>query len=201
MKKKYKEIFLNFIGVFFLLIGILAIQSSLYKQTPTQILYMCYIGLILIGGGILTRNSFIVLSQIYILVLPLLVWDIDFLYQLIVGSPLFGITDYFFAVGGISLDKVITLQHLFTIPVSIYAVKLIGVKRYDAWKLSFVQITFVYILVNLVSSPELNVNCVFYSCVSFLPSYYYYNVLWFVMIFSMTFISSVLINLFLRSRK
>ena len=84
------------------------------------------------------------MSQVYILTIPLLIWNIDFFYWLIFDKPLWGITDYFFVNNVFNLGKVISLQHLFTIPLSIYAANLIGVKRRDAWKWSFIQIILVF---------------------------------------------------------
>ncbi len=193
MKEQYKSVFLNVTGVFFLILGIIATVNSVYNSHPTQILYMCYLGLILIGIGILTRKSFIVMSQVYILAIPLLIWNIDFFHWLIFDKPLWGITDYFFVNLSFNLGKLISLQHLFTIPLSIYAASLIGVKRKDAWKWSFVQITLIFIAVSILSPPELNVNCVFEPCINIslgLP----YELTWFLVIFAMTFITSVLLN-------
>lgn len=194
MKKKFQFLILDIIGIFFLVWGIIAISLSMYNQTPTQILFMCYLGIILIGIGILTRRSFIIMSQIYILAIPILFWDIDFLHWIIFNQPLFGITDYFFVVSGWTLGKIISLQHLFTVPLAIYASSIIGVKRRDAWKWSFIQITIVYLLVSWFSSPDLNVNCIFSPCIDIyfgLP----YKLTWFIIIFGMTFITSVLLNI------
>ncbi len=193
MKKKHKFFILDILGIFFLTWGVIAISLSMYNKNPTQILYMCYLGLILIGIGILTKRSYIIMSQVYILAIPLLIWDIDFLHWLIFNKPLFGITNYFFAEGHSLIGKIISLQHLFTVPLSIYIAKIIGIKRKDAWKWSFIQITVVYLFVTLFSSPDLNINCVFHPCINLhfgLP----YRLTWFIIIFSMTFITSVLIN-------
>jgi hypothetical protein len=200
MKKKKKFLLLDLLGIFFLFWGIVAIAVSMYNQNPTQILYMCYLGLILIGIGILTKRSFIIMSQVYILAIPLLVWDIDFLHWLIFQKPLFGITNYFFAEGHSLIGKIISLQHLFTVPIAIYASKIIGIKRKDAWKWSFIQIIFVYLLVSLLTSPDTNVNCIFNPCINVyfgLP----YRLTWFLVIFGMTFISSLGINLILKNTK
>ncbi len=194
MKRKTKLLLLDMLGVFFLFWGIVAIAVSMYNQNPTQILYMCYLGLVLIGIGILTKRSFIILSQVYILAIPLLVWDVDFLHWLIFQKPLFGITDYFFSGGHSLISSIISLQHLFTVPVAAYAAKKIGIKRRDAWKWSFVQITIVYIFVSLFTSPILNIDCIFNPCIHIyfgLP----YRLTWFLIIFSMTFIASLGINL------
>lgn len=196
MKREHKFILLNIIGIFFLVLGILAVVNSIYNNYPTQILYMCYFGIIFIGIGILTKKSFIIMSQVYILAIPLLLWDIDFFYWLIFDKPLWGITDYFFLNNVFNLGKIISLQHLFTIPLSIYAASLIGVKRRDAWKWSFIQIILVFSAVSILSPAELNINCVFEPCIN-INSGLPYGLTWFLVIFAMTFISSVLLNYFI----
>jgi len=193
MKKKHKFFILDVIGIFFLFLGIVSIANSMYNQNPTQILYLCYLGLLFIGIGILTKRSYIILSQIYILAIPLFVWSIDFLYQLVLNKSLWGITDYFFLNSGIYLWKITTLHHLFTIPIAIYAASLIGVKRKDAWIWSFMQIILIFIAVILFSDPKLNVNCVFNPCINIylgLP----YRLTWFIIIFTMTLLTSILLN-------
>lgn len=196
MKNKNKNIFLTLLGIYFLLLGITAIAISIYRQVPSQILYACYSGIILIGIGILTKKSFIISSQVYILAIPLLVWDIDFIHWLIFNKPLWGITNYFFFNFSATIDKFVSLQHLYTIPLAIYAIKLIGMKRRDAWKLSFIQLIVIFILVAAISAPNLNINCVFYSCINInygLP----YILVWFLVSFSMVSITALILNYFL----
>ncbi len=199
MKEKGKKIILNIIGVYFLILGITAILLSLLRQMPTQILYACYIGIILIGIGILTRKSFLILSQIYIITIPSIVWGIDFFHWLIFKTPLWGMTDYFFFNSAITLDKFVSLQHFYAIPLAIYTAKLIG-KGKNAWKLSLIQLLIIFIAVKILSPPELNINCVFYSCVNInwmLP----YNIVWFLISFSIVGITALLLNYFLWPKK
>ena len=200
MKKKNKIIILNLLGTYFLLLGMAAIARSLYSGTPSQILYACYIGAILIGVGILTKKSFIVLSQVYILAIPLLFWDIDFIHWLIFNKPLWGITDYFFFDFSATIDRFITLQHLYIIPVSIYAAKLIGVKRNNALLWSFIQLILMFSVITIFSPPKLNVNCVFESCIDInfdIP----YNIAWFLVSFGMVTITALFLNYFLWTKK
>ena len=196
MNKKQKSAVLNFLGIFFLAIGLLAMANSFIRRDPFQVLYFCYIGLVLIGVGTLTRKSYIIMSQVYILAIPLIIWGIDFLHYLIFRSPLWGITDYFFQNLHFLPDRLITLQHLFTIPLAIYAASLIGVKRKDAWEWSIVQITILYFVIFLFSPPQLNINCVFTSCVNFISisSAGLYSFLWFLAAISMILISAFTIN-------
>lgn len=177
--ERKNKILASVIGSYFLILGIVAIAKSLYRETPFQLFYACYIGLVLIGMGILAKKSVIVLSQIYILAIPLLIWTVDFLYLLAFKQPLWNITNYFFSVDSSLLDKFVTLQHLYTIPLSIYALKLIGLEKIDARKWSFIQLILMFILVLIFSPPIMNINCVFSSCIDIefgLP----YSLIWFL---------------------
>lgn len=193
MKKRLESAVLNILGIIPLILGILAVLNSLYLKNPTQILWMCYISLIVMGIGILSRKSAVIMSQVYILAIPLLAWDVDFLYRLAAGASLWGISDYFFVNKAITLGKIISLQHLVTIPMSIYAVYLIGLKKKGAWKWSFAQIILVYFVISVFFPPESNINCVFEPCVNFslgIP----YSLSWFLVSFSMTALSVLVLN-------
>jgi hypothetical protein len=197
---KNKNLILNIIGIYFIILGLVAIVMALNYRSPYQILYACYIGMILIGIGILTKRSFIILSQIYILAIPLFIWDIDFIHWVVFNKPLWGITDYLFLDFSLLLDKFISLQHLYTIPLAIYVTKLIGVKRKDAWKWSVIQVSLMFFVVLIFSPKILNINCVFISCIGTnfgIP----YILLWFFVSFNMIFITAWILNYFLWPKK
>ena len=153
---------------------------------------MSYISLILLGIGALKKDGFLIASQIIILGIPYVFWNIDFYYYLINGRTLFGIVDYFFVPGSF-IGKLISSQHLFTIPVSLYSLYLIKLKRNDFWKVSFLQVAAVFFVTRLATSPEKNVNCVFKSCTNFnfgLP----YILEWFLVYFAMVLFANLIIN-------
>ena len=124
-----------------------------------------------------------------------------FFYRLITGNTFLGITNYFFMLGPIT-SKISTTQHLFTIPLAIFTLYLIKIKKNSAWFISFFQITLLFFISRLVTLPKENVNCVYHSCmkISFEP---YYLLFWFVGYFVMILITnSILVNLpFLKERK
>lgn len=120
-EKRYKFLIVNVLGIFFLFLGFMAVFNSLLIKNPSHVLWMCYISLILIGIGIVMRKSVLVMSQVYILAIPLVIWDVDFLYYLITQKTLLGLTNYFFVDAAWNLGKIISLQHLYTIPVSLSA--------------------------------------------------------------------------------
>ncbi len=185
-----KKITLNIIGVLFITWGIAAIINTLYRDDLAPILWLCYIGIILLGIGALKKDSFLITSQINILAVPLIFWTIDFFSFLINGKTLFGIVDYYFIPGPV-IGKIISSQHLFTIPLSFYAIYLIKLKRTDAWKISFIQLILIFLATRIFTDPGENVNCVFSSCLNFTVSYY--PLMWFVSTFLMVLLINFLI--------
>ena len=85
---------------------------------------------------------------------------------ILTGNELFGIATYFLIPGPI-LGKIVTSQHLFTLPLSIFALYLIKIKRKDAWKFSFVELAIVFFVTILITSEKYNINCVYNNCLNF----------------------------------
>jgi len=119
-KINWESIILLLIGAAFFSLGYSAVINTAVNENTDGILWFCYAGLMLMGIGVLGRKPNLILSQLNILVIPLIFWNIDFFAFLINGESLFGIVDYFFEVGPI-ISRIITLQHLFTLPLAFYA--------------------------------------------------------------------------------
>ncbi len=117
--------------------------------------------------------------------------------MLITGSSFLGITNYFFD-NNFLLKKIITLQHLFTIPLSIFALSLMKVKKNNKILLtSFIEIIAVYLL-SFILPPEYGINCLPMpsTCTSFVfPSFIPYPLIW----FAFTFFFSLMFYLLLTS--
>ena len=190
MKKEY---ILKIIGFFFTAVGTIAIINSILDKNYSQIFWFCYAALILIGIGATTKNSSLILAQISITAIPLLFWSVDFFYLLITKQSLWGITNYFFEEGRI-LPKLVSLQHIFTIPLSLYTLYLIKIEKKGIWKYSFLQLIIIFFLSALFTSPAENANCAFRSCVSFIKTTIYHPIVWFGAIFFMAFITNKLIE-------
>lgn len=164
LEKRYLRFTAGFILI---LIAIIAIFNSVSAKNPDQVLWFCYAALFIMGIGVITKNSTILVTELNILTIPFIFWIIDFFYVLFIGQPLWGITNYFFVPGELS-PKLVSLQHLFTIPIALYFLYVSKITRRDAWKFSFLQVALVFALTFLLTKPANNVNCVFESCVSFL---------------------------------
>ncbi len=197
-KRKFKH--LTVIGIIFIIFGILAIVNSLIQSNVNQIFWYCYFSLFFLGLGLISRDSYLIGSQINIIAFPILFWDIDFFYNLFTSNSLFGITDYFF-VGGQWLGKIVSLQHLFTLPLALYAFYKIGCNRKDMWKASIFTILSILILSKILTPSENNINCVYKSCVSFIPQVNFYLILWIVLLIVMILFTNYLLTIKSSKRK
>ena len=179
MDNVFAKNLLRVLGVIYVILGIIAFYNAIRYTETAGILWFSYVAFFLIGIGLLTRSSYLIASQLNIVFIPYIIWNIDFFYVLITGNSLWGITNYFFTARQ-TLAQLISLQHLFTIPVSLIAIYLIKLKRKDFWKFSAIQVTLFFFLVRIFSSLERNVNCVFENCIPFqiIPGPYVFS--WFV---------------------
>jgi hypothetical protein len=163
---KFDKIF--FIGLIFLFFGISAIVNTLLHldEGLAPILWFSYIGLILLSIGCFARNSSLIASQLCIIFVPYLIWNVDFISYLFFGSSIWGTVDYIFATGDL-FGKIISLQHVFNIPLSLYSIYLLGLRIKDFWKISIFEISMLFFVSRLFTNYEQNVNCVYHNCATF----------------------------------
>lgn len=190
-----------FIGAVLLAFGIAAIVNTIVYVDDglAPILWFSYIGLIVLAIGCFKRDGSLIASQLNILIIPYIIWNIDFFTYLFSGASVWGTADYLFASGAL-LGKIISLQHIFNIPLSLFVLYLIGLKRYDFWKISFIEIVILFFVSRWATTYEQNVNCVYHNCASFdfgLP----YILEWFLAYAVMILITNwILYKLFKRSK-
>ena len=204
-----KKLVLN--AIFALLIGflILIISYILTNQNLSSLLWLCYIGVLLIAIGIKKNNTKLMLTQITILLVPNFMWIFDLFYILIFNSSFLNLATPIFNNPNIYY-KIISLQHLFITPLALYALYLMKTPKFKGlWKISFVQLTLFFFLSRIFSSQEDNVNCAYRACfnsvpLDFLPDLFGYSISWFIFMFSLTGFSYWLIfktNLFIKDSK
>jgi len=193
MKEKTKIILILIIGIFFIGFGILAIYNAyFFSKNPSGVFWYCYISMIVIGISALFRNAWVIAAQVNLLGISLLMWNFDFFYHIVFGRSIFGLVNSFFN-GGFSFGKVISMEHLFLIPLSILLIYLIKLKKDDFWKLSLVEIPMIFFITRAFTNPQKNINCVFESCFSFIGNYLF-PLVWFTLAISIMVISTVIIN-------
>ena len=94
---------LNIIGSIWLAFGIAAIVNTLYyrEQGLAPILWLCYLLMIILAIGAFRKDSLLIASQLSILAIPILLWNVDFFYYLFRGETLLYIVGYYFIPGPI----------------------------------------------------------------------------------------------------
>jgi hypothetical protein len=157
----------KFIGSVFLVWGISAILHTLFFGNGlAPILWFSYIGLIVLAIGCFRRDGDLIASQLCIIFIPYLVWNVDFFSHLFTGESVWGTADYFFKSGPL-LGKIITLQHVFNLPLSFYALRRVGLRTTKFWLISVLEITVLFFITRFVTTSAQNVNCVFHNCATF----------------------------------
>ena len=73
---------LYFFGAFFLGIGLTAIFNTIYIGNTDGILWLCYMSMFIISIGMFFKDDGLIMSQLNIIFIPLLFWNVDFFYVL-----------------------------------------------------------------------------------------------------------------------
>lgn len=200
MKKDIWEKIFFVIGVYLFVLGITAIIYSLINPEIASFLWLCYITLIIIGLGMIFKNSFLLVLQLNIVTIPLVFWNLDLFYRYFFNKDLFGITNYLLTLN--SFGNFVTLQHIYLLPLAFFALYKFKIKRKDVWIFSFVEMILIYFLSIFLTSPGKNTNCVFRSCVNFVNlEGISYSIFWFVSIFILVFITNLILRELFQNKK
>jgi hypothetical protein len=192
---KEKKI-LNIIGIFFLIIGIASISRIFFPESTWQnIFWICGHTTLIMGLAIIFRNKFWLTAELNIILIPQIIWTIDYLGKLIFDKFLFGFTTYMFE--GNWIFKILSYQHLFVFILTIYAVYLIKPSK-KAWIGSIIHGIFL-LSSGLIISEHYNINCAHRNCLNFqIP---HYLLIWIITFLIMTILTNIiLIKLFKKKR-
>tara|TARA_Y100000310_G_scaffold185433_1_gene185515 strand:+ start:2954 stop:3589 length:636 start_codon:yes stop_codon:yes gene_type:complete len=187
-----RDVIVKIIGVLFLFYGLFAIGFSVYRGKPDWIFWFCYIAMTLIGIGALKKDGKLIAAQLNIVAAYLLAWNIDFFYQFITGKPLWGVTDYFFGEL-LVLARLISIEHFFLLPLGLYLLYEIKLEK-GHLKLAILEGTLIYVLTIILTDPKFNVNCAFKSCVPFIPTNSFYQIIWYALTLITIIIVAFIIN-------
>jgi len=190
MRFQRHGLLLTLLGLGYIAISVLAYYNVLLSNQPGDIFWFCYMSIFLIGIGMLGYNSSLIKSQLYIIMIPNLVWVLDFISYFVLGHTLFGIVDYFFIPGKI-LEKIISLQHIFTVPLALFVLFHLKKSPRKIWLVSCFQIAFIFIISRFLSGGE-NVNCVYHFCGrAAIPMY---ELSWFIAFFVMIALADIIFS-------
>ncbi len=127
---------------------------------PSNFLWLSDIGLFMTVFGLWLKSP-LLLSMAMVAVFPMeLFWTIDFLFRLVTGHDLTGMTGYMFDPEYSAFLRGLSLFHVFIPPIWIWAIREWG---YDAraFKYQFLMMIAVFIITYFVSSPDKNINWVY----------------------------------------
>ena len=92
-----KQILLNIIGIFFILLGLTGIVANIINKTPYNLVWFCNHTSLILVIAFLFRSSFWITAEVSIGLIPQMLFSIDFLGKLIFNKFPFGFTDYMFS--------------------------------------------------------------------------------------------------------
>lgn len=179
MKKKRTITVEKILGIIFLVWGILSlINAFVVLQKVNDFLWLCYVGLFLIGIGLLLKNDALVQSQLLLLFIPDLLWTLDFITYAFVGSSFLGISDYVFSLTH-PLTIIVSLQHLAIVPFALFILQKQS-RGMLALPVALGEATLAFILSRALAPEAENLNCVYRFCGS-LEFSQPYALWWFVL--------------------
>lgn len=190
--QRIKNIIITALGLFFIFFGAFAMDYAIWREKPEWAFWICYVAMIFIGLGALLRLPSLIASQVTIVAIPLAIWNIDFFYQIIFGQKLWGLTDYFFG-DMLPAARFISMEHFFLVPLGLLLLYMIKLSQKTFWVISVIQVALFYGIIRLFTRSAENVNCVFRSCVSFIPNGAWYPLTSFGLMAGMIALASAVI--------
>ena len=178
------RLYLRLIGVLFIILGFLAIINSLVIGDYPAVLWFCYSGLIVLGFGFFTNNHLLVRAESNILLIPSVIWSTDFFYVLFTNNSLLGITNYFFLDGFSAISRIISLQHVLLVPLTIIGLFLLkhdnNPSVLSPLVISVSQVILLFFLSIIFSTSSRNINWVYHTSIALSLSPFIYSLSWLV---------------------
>ncbi len=170
-----KERILDILGWIFLLLGIASVCGHLVFQNWRYAIWFCNHAMIITGLAVIYRNRFWLTAMLNWAVIPVSIWTLDFIVRVVFGVFIFGVTTYMFE--GSVWNNLMSLQHLFTVPLMLYAMHLLKKPAKWAWLGTTAHGIILWIISYYFITPDYNVNCVHSAC-TLLNGLPYYVTLW-----------------------
>ena len=169
LKKGFKFIYriirsldeLSVFGIITLVAWALIASAWLQRHGPTQLLWLCDIGIFLTGIGLIIKSRLILTAQFVGLFIYHLCWHIDFLSFVLFKEMLFSSTAYMFSDKVTVYEKSLSFfHHTYTIPVLLWALLRLGTSK-SGWIFQTIQTSVAFILTYFLTDPLRNVNWIF----------------------------------------
>lgn len=161
---------LNLLALFNFFVGIATVAVYFKFGEPQYILWLCNHQSFVYALAIWKRNPRWITAELTLGIIPQLLWGIDYLWRLLTGNFIWGITQYMFIENYATSTYYISLQHLILAPVALYALHRIGKPSMRDWKLAVVHVVLMITLTFALTGASYNINCAYRNaCIPFLP--------------------------------
>jgi hypothetical protein len=195
MAKIRKNRIIHSLGWFFLVLGTITAGWYALFSKWQYAFWFCNHAMIITGIAILKKNNYLLTAMLNWSLLPVSAWIIDFLSRLLFGIHPLGITEYMFF--GNWWARLLSLQHLITVPLMLYALWLVGRPDKKAWAGTTIHGIILWMISYFLITPDYNVNCVHQACTTILQTLPAYQLLWPIIAFVMFFGTNwVLVRIF-----
>jgi hypothetical protein len=197
-KMTKKELILDILGWFFLVLGIVSVITHVFFGNWRYTVWFCNHSMIITGIAVLCRNRFWLTAMLNWSLIPLSLWTIDFIGKVVFNVSILGMTEYMFV--GLGWMNIVGLQHLFTVPLMLYSLYLLGKPSPKAWLGTTLHAAILGVISYFFITADYNINCAHTACkpMQWLP---YYIVLWPVVAVLLFYISNKLLVLIFRKSK
>lgn len=174
MKVK-KNVLLNVIGVFLIVLGLIRIIQVLFFGVPVHVFWLCNHVIVIMGIAILFRKSFLLIGEFSFLFLGQFIWVLAVILYGLFGIVVPGNSAYLIYGGGF-INLISVLVHFLTLPLGFWAIILIGKKEKFAWTVGLIH-TIILLPIVLYFGAQYNLNCLIKPCLSFFPDITLYSIL------------------------
>jgi len=113
----------------FSLLFFVTIPSNIINYSAINLLWFCDIAIILTFFGLWFESSLLLSMAALSSVATQLVWQLDYFFHLMTGSPLFGFSDYMFDPDFPTFNYIVSLFHVWMPYVLLYALRIVRYNR------------------------------------------------------------------------
>jgi hypothetical protein len=188
---KKKELVLDILGWIFIIMGVASVGWHVIFLKWEYAIWFCNHSMLITGTAVLMRNRFWLTAMLNWSVIPITVWMIDFIGKLFFNVYIFRVTEYMFE--GPSWGHIISMQHLFAVPLMIYALYLLGKPDKWAWLGTLLQSAILFSISYFFITPDYNINCAHTACISWLQNLPHYPIVWFLLTLGMFIVTNWLL--------
>lgn len=188
-----KEKLLNFLGWFLIIISILNLVIKLRYETIIEFFWFCNHIPLVMGISLLFRKYKIFVGEFLLILIPSIIWNIDFFNYIFTGNVLLGDVYYYESITNIFIEIGTGVIHLSTLVFSVLIIFLLKGDFKNSWIYGGVHGIIIIPFAFLLEGKLFNLNCMVESCIPFIPNFKFYTIA-FIIVY--TLVIMIPLNLF-----